>query len=243
MPIALIAALVLASTASAEETVSIKAAFTPDVLGAPTFVSGSALFTNTTGRVPSPLSKVTIIGPAGLGLNLKGTATCTQAILEEKGPQGCPARSVAGSGGGEGVFELAGEVIEEAFTMNLFVGNNKPGHIEVLLYVNAVSPVSVQLVFHAPVVNEPKPYGLGFSFEVPEIKTLPEASNASVKSAHISIGATPAEQKQFHVTGITVPKKCPKGGFPDEAIFSFEDGSTVDAKSTIPCPKGSSKKH
>ena len=240
--IATVGVLALSPAALAEEQVSISAKFNPDVLGAPTLVTGSAIFTNTLGRIPSPLSKVTIVGPAGVGLNLKGTATCSAAILEERGPEGCPARSVAGSGGGMGIFELAGEVIEEPFTMNLFVGNNKPGSIEVLLYVNAVSPVSVQLVFHAPVITEPKPYGLGFTFDVPPIKTLPEASNASVKNAHITLGATPAEQRQFHVKGIIVPNTCPKGGFPVETIFGFEDGSTVDAKSTIACPKGSSKK-
>jgi hypothetical protein len=235
--LAMLATLLLCASARAEDKVSINASFRPDKLGVPTLIQGSAIFTNTLSPVPVPLSKVTLIGPAGLGLNLKGSATCSQAILEAKGPEGCPARSVAGSGGGIGIYELGGQINEEPFTMELFVGNNHPGHYEVLLYVNASSPVSVQLVFHAPIVKEPKPYGLGFSFEVPEIKTLPEASNASVKSAHITLGATPAEQKQFHVTGIIVPKSCPKGGWPVESIFGFEDGQTTEAKSKIACPK------
>lgn len=240
--IATLGALVLSSTAAAEEKVTIKAAFVPDVLGSPTLAEGSAIFENSTGLVPSPLSKVTIVGPAGLGLNLKGTATCSGPVLEEKGPEGCPARSVAGSGGGIGVFEIAHETISENFTLNLFVGSNKPGHLEVLLYVNAISPVSVQLVFHAPIIQEPRPYGLGFSFEVPPIATLPEASNASVRSAHITLGATPAEQRQFHVVGLRVPNTCPKGGFPVETIYSFEDGSNVSSKAAIACPKGAKKK-
>jgi hypothetical protein len=235
--LALLATLALCSSAQAEDKVAIKASFKPDKLGMPTLIQGEAIFTNTLSPVPVPLSKVTLVGPAGLGLNLKGSATCTVAILEAKGPEGCPARSIAGSGGGIGIYELGGQVNEEPFTMELFVGNNHPGHYEVLLYVNATSPVSVQLVFHAPIVKEPKPYGLGFSFEVPEIKTLPEASNASVKSAHITLGATPLEQRQFHVSGIIVPKSCPKGGWPVESIFGFEDGQTVQAKSTIACPK------
>ena len=232
----------LSAPAWAEEQVKISASFSPDKLGAPTLVKGNSEFSSTTARVPSPLSSVTIMGPAGLGLDLKGTATCSVAALEAMGPSACPARSVAGYGGGMGIYELAGQIIEESFTVQVFVGNNQPGHYEVLLYVNAVSPVSVQLVFHSLIVKEPKPYGLGFSFAVPEVKTLPEASNASVKTANLTLGATPAEQKHFHVAGILVPKTCPKGGFPDQAIFGFEDGTTVAAKSTIPCPKGSSSK-
>jgi hypothetical protein len=232
--------------AQAAQTVTITASFSPDVAGAPTLAQGGATFTSTTGLVPSPLSRVSIIGPAGLGLDLKGSATCSAITLESRGPGACPARSVAGSGGGMGIFELGAQIIEEPFTVELFLANNKPGHYEVLLYVNAVTPVSVQLVLHGPIANQPKPYGLGFSFDVPEVKTLPGASNASVKSAHITLGATPAERKRFHVKGIIVPKTCPKGGFPVKTEFGFEDGTTVIAKNTIACPtktKHHSKHH
>jgi hypothetical protein len=237
--VGLLVALSLAplSSAQAAETVSIQAKFTPDVLGAPSLVSGSAKITNTTGHVPSPIRNVTIIGPAGVGLDLKGAGTCNAAKLELDGPQVCPANSKAGSGGGMGAFELAGTVIREPFTMTLFLGSKTPGHMSLLIYVNALSPVSVQLVFHAPVIKEPKPYGLGFEFQVPPIETLPGASNASVESAHITIGATAAERKHFHVKGIVLPKRCPAGGFPVQTKLGFEDGSTVAAKSTVKCPK------
>ena len=39
-----------------------------------------------------------------------------------------------------------------------------------------MGPVAVEMVLPpAPVIKGPKPYGLGFSVEVPEIKVLPEA--------------------------------------------------------------------
>lgn len=238
------ALLIAAAVAWAAETVTINARFSPDKLGAPTNVSGNATFQSTSSPVPSPITKVTLMGPAGMGLDVTGTGTCTEATLTDRGPEACPKDSIAGAGGGRGAIELAGTIIREPFTVNLFRGPNEGGHVTVLLYVNAVSPVSVQLVFKAVVVKEPKPYGLGFSFVVPEIKTLPGASNASVESAFLTIGASKVvyyksvkgHRRALHVKGVIVPKRCPKGGFPVEAQFSFEDGTTNTAKTTIHCP-------
>jgi hypothetical protein len=239
------ALLLSGASAQAAETVGIKAKFTPDKLGAPTNLFAEATFGSTIGPVPSPITKTVAMGPAGLELDLKGTGTCSAAILEgAQGPEGCPLNSIAGFGGGVGEFELAKEIIHENFTLEFFLGSNRPGHVVVLIYLNAVTPVSVQLVFTAPIVKEPKPYGLGFSVNVPLIATLPEASDASAESIHFSIGAknvayfrkVHGKKKLFHVKGILVPKRCPHGGFPIKSEISFEDGSTVTNKSTIPCP-------
>jgi hypothetical protein len=246
LTVAVLACALLSTTATAqaEETVSITAAFSPDRLGAPTNVFGTATITSTTGPVPSPVTNISIFGPAGLGLDVQGVGICNPAALENSGPAGCPASSRAGFGKGIGLFELAKEVIKEGFTTDLFRGPNEGGHVTVLLYLNAVTPVSVQLVFKAPVVPEPKPYGLGFSFTIPPIQTLPGASDASLGSAQLTIGAPNAayyekvhgKRKLVHVKGLIVPKRCPKGGFPVQTSFSFEDGSTVVSKSTIRCP-------
>jgi hypothetical protein len=248
-PIALglcLASLLFASAAQAEETVKITAAgFSPDKLGVPTNVFGTAVISSSNLPVPSPITHVNVYGPAGVTLDLKGTGVCTVEILENVGPEGCPADSKAGFGGGEGVYELAHEIIEEEFTLDFFLGDNRPGHTELLIYLNGSTPVSIQLVFNAPVITGPKPYGLGFSLNVPIIKVLPEASDASAKSSFLTLGAknvayfktVKGKRKLFHVKGIITPKSCPKGGWPVASQFSFQDGSTVTSKSTIPCPK------
>lgn len=236
-----------ATTAWAGQTVKIKAVFTPDKLGAPTNASGEGQFVSTIpGEIPSPITGFTIKGPAGLGLDLHGTSTCTAAILEgPRGPEGCPTNSVAGSGGGMGALKLGAQIIEEPFTLNFFLGNNNPNHTVILLYVNAVSPVSIQLVFTATVEREAKPYGLGFHFNIPLIPTLPGASDASVLNAHVTIGAPNAffyekvhgKRKRVHVKGLILPKTCPRGGFPVQTDISFEDGTQSENSLKVPCPK------
>lgn len=243
--------LVMASVARAEgETVTItEAGFSPDRLGVPTNVFGRATI-GSTSSVPSPITHVNVMGPAGVTLDLRGTGTCTVEALENVGPEACPANSKAGFGGGEGAYELGGEVVNEAYTLDFFLLNNHPGHEEMAIFLDGSSPVSVEIVFTATVVHEPKPYGLGFSLEVPLIKVLPNASDASAISSFITLGAenvayyrkVHGKRKLFHVKGIITPKTCPRGGWPVASEFSFEDGETVTAKRKIPCPKTKGKK-
>ena len=239
-------ALLTAAAAEAGETVRISAAgFSPDRLGVPTNVFGSAAIGSTNLPVPSPITHVNVYGPAGVTLNLLGTGTCTVTALENVGPSACPADSKAGSGGGEGVYEIAKEVIHERYTLEFFLANNRPGHVVMLIYLDGATPVSIQLVFTATVIQEPKPYGLGFSLNVPLIKVLPEASDASAISSFLTLGAhnvayykrIHGKRKLFHVRGIITPRSCPRGGWPVASQFSFEDGSTVTAKRKIPCPR------
>jgi hypothetical protein len=235
-----------AAAAHAEETVSItEAGFSPSKLGAPTNAFGRATIGSTTGPVPSPITHVNVYGPAGVTLDLRGTGVCKKEKLENQGPKACPANSRAGFGGGMGIYKLGQELVEEEYTLDFFLANNRPGHVEMLIFLSGSKPVSVEVVFTAKVITGPKPYGLGFSVEVPLIKVLPEASNASAKSAFLSLGAhnvayyrkVHGKRKLFHVKGIILPKSCPRGGWPVASQFSFEDGSTVMAKRMVPCPK------
>ncbi|HUB36514.1 MAG TPA: hypothetical protein VL972_06785 [Solirubrobacteraceae bacterium] len=238
-------ALGLAPLAQAEETLSItEAGFSPDLTGVPANAFGRGIIGSTTGPVPSPITHVNVYGPAGTTLNLEGTGVCSAEKLKNMGPEACPADSKAGFGGGEGTYEIGGEIVNEPYTLDFFLADNKPGHISVLIFLKGSTPVSIELVFTATVVTGPAPYGLGFSLNVPLIKVLPEASDASAKTAYITLGAkNVAYYKKIHgkrvlehVKGIITPKTC-KGSWPVETQITFEDGSTVTAKRSVPCRK------
>ncbi len=240
------ASLLAASPARAEETVSItEAGFSPNAYGAPTNAFGKATIGSTNLPVPSPITHVDVFGPAGITLNLEGTGTCNKENLERIGPMACPADSKAGFGGGEGAYELAHEIINEEYTLDFFLADNRPGHVSLLIFLKGSTPVSIELVLTGTVIQGPPPYGLGFSVEVPLIKVLPEASDASAVSAFLTLGAhnvayykkIHGKKRLFHVKGIVLPKHCPHGGWPVASKFSFQDGSTVLAKRTVPCPK------
>jgi hypothetical protein len=238
--------LAAAAAAWAAETLEVTAAFSPDKLGAPTNVHGTATIGSTTpGGLPSPITETTVMGPAGLTVDVKGVGTCSYAKLEATlEPSVCPKDSKAGFGGGVGAYELGHEQREQPFTLNFYRGENEDGHLVLLVFLDAVTPVSLQLVLKAQVINEPKPYGLSFTFKVPPIESVPGATNATAKSIFITLGAPNAayfedvhgKRQLVHVKGIIVPKKCPAGGFPYETQIRFEDGTTNTVKHTIPCP-------
>jgi hypothetical protein len=240
------ASFIPAAGAGASETVTItQAGFSPDKLGVPTNAFGSATITSTTGPVPSPIRHVNVWGPAGVTLDLEGTGVCKEVTLLKIGPQACPANSRAGFGGGQGIYQLGKELVEEEYTLDFFLEDNRPGHTKLIIFLKGSTPVSVEVIFHGTLVRGQKPYGLGFSVDVPEIKVLPEASNASAKSAFLTLGARNVayyrtihgKRKLLHVKGIILPRSCPHGGWPVASQFTFEDGSTVLATRTIPCPR------
>jgi hypothetical protein len=243
---AVCAALVAAGPAHAGELVTItQAGFSPNRLGMPTNAFGSATISSTTAPVPSPIRHVNVYGPAGVTLDLQGSGTCSEETLRMIGPQGCPANSRAGFGGGQGVYKLGKEIVEEKYTLDFFLSDNRPGHTKLAIFLSGSSPVIVEVVLTGTVIRGPKPYGLGFSVDVPEIKVLPEASNASAKTAFLTLGAhnvayyrkVHGKRRLFHVRGIVLPHSCPRGGWPVASQFTFEDGSVVMAKRAVPCPR------
>lgn len=240
------ACLLLAAVAWATNMLTVQESFTPDKLGAPANLSITAQFSSSTGTPPSPITKLTLYAPPGLGIDAHGAGTCTPMTLRLHGPSGCPANSRVGFGGGVGLIELPKQVIRERYTIDFFFAPREHGHLALLAYASASSPVLVELTVVAKEVPSPKPYGLGFSVEVPPISTIPGATLASVESAFATFGATNVayyenvrgKRTLVHLRGVIVPKTCPRGGFPTEGTLNFADGSTLTVNPTIPCPHG-----
>lgn len=167
------ACLIGAAIAFASETFTTKIYFTPDKLGAPANISASTVFALNGTTVPTPIGHVVAYGPAGLTVNTAGAGTCQKALLEEKGPSGCPADSRIGFGGGLGLVEIGKEFIKEPYTLDFFLAPSENGRLAFLIYAQGVSPVSVELVVLAKEIYGTKPYGLGVEFDIPPIPTLP----------------------------------------------------------------------
>jgi hypothetical protein len=232
-----------AAIAWASQTLTFSARLTPDRLGAATNLSAETTITSEEGT-PSPVSSVVAYLPAGLKVHVQGIATCERAKLETDGVSGCPTSSRVGFGGGVGVVQVGRELVKEAYTLDFFLAPSEDGHLAVLIYVDAVSPVPVQLVLLGKEIAAPAPYGFGISVQVPPVSTLPGAANAAVESNYISIGSTNVayyetkhgKRKLVHIKGLTAPRTCSGRGFPFALTMSFADGTTSTASSTDPCP-------
>lgn len=238
------ACLAGANSAWAGPMLSFRASFSPDKLGASTNLSLDAkLISSAPGPSPA-ITRFTLYGPAGLGIDVAGAGTCAAATLKQSGPSGCPANSRAGFGGGVGVIELPNERIRAPYTLDFFFAPKEHGHLRLLIYASALAPATLEFVLVAKEIPAPKPYGLGLSVEVPPIATFPGAPDASIESAFVTVGGPHVayyERVHGHKTlvslrGLVVPKRCPRGGFPTEGKVDFADGSALTVTPTIPCP-------
>lgn len=236
--------LAAAAVALATQTLMVNARFSPDKLGAPTNLSLTAKFLSSTAGPPSPITKFILYAPSGMKIDTRGAGTCTAATLEQRGPSGCPVNSRAGFGGGIGSLQLPTETIHAQYTLDLFFAPSEGGQLKLLVYVSVVKPAGVELVLVAKQIPASKPYGLGFSVEVPPVSTFPGAADASVESAFVTVGGSNVayfktvhgKRKLVSLRGIIVPRKCPAGGFLTEGTVNFADGSTLTVHPTIPCP-------
>ena len=151
-----------------------------------------------------------------------------------------------GFGGGVAVLALPGQLVREPFTLDFFFASSEHGRLRLLAYASGISPVGASLVVVAREIPAPKPYGLGFSVQVPPVSTIPGAAYASVESAFATLGASDVayyktvhgRRTLVHVKGLIVPRTCPSGGFPTRATVQFSDGTTFTVNPTIPCPRG-----
>jgi hypothetical protein len=236
------ASTLLVTAAWAAPTVTVHANMAPDALDASTNISATAqLATVAAGEA---ITKVAFYAPAGLSEDLSAIGTCAATKLEMFGPSGCPADSRAGFGGGLVREQLGDEVIHERFTIDIFLASPKRGHLSFLAYALATSPVSVELILKARQIPAPKPYGLGFSVEVPSLLTLPGASNPSIESAFVTLGSPDVayyktingKRTLVHIRGLVAPARCPSGGFPLQVAITYATSATTTSQTAIPCP-------
>ncbi len=235
----------LAGIAWAGDALLVKAAFTPDRLGAAANLSIMASFASSADVPSSPVSSLTLYAPAGIGIQAPNGGTCTEAVLEQRGPAGCPVDSRVGFGGGVAVLAFPGQLVREPFTLDFFFAPPEHGRLRLLVYARGISPIGASLVVVAREIPAPKPYGLGFSVQVPPVSTIPGAEYTSLESAFGTFGASNVayfktvhgRRKLVHVKGLIVPRKCPFGGFPTRATVEFADGATFTVNLRIPCPR------
>jgi hypothetical protein len=191
--------------------------------------------TEAIGGVPSQLTGVNFYLPKGTKLTTAGFVTCPEATLEGTGPEGCPKKSIASPVGTAGVVDpIGGTLVEENAEVQAFFA---PGN-QLFFYANAASPISAQLIAgRGHFTTAAPPYGPELVTTVAPIHSVPGAPDVSTTSINIKVGSAYKKGKKTVYYG-TIPKTCPKGGFPVKAELSFVGQPTVTVTTKAPCPKG-----
>jgi hypothetical protein len=239
----------LTGVASAAPTITLKGEAVPipgvphsgNKLGAPAALTTIFTISGTEyGGFPAPLIGVKFYGPANAKLVTKGFATCSPTALEQTGPSACSKKSEAGpKGSASGVVSFGTERVHETVSVQPFFS---PGGV-LSFFVDGTTPVSIEIVSKGKIVTSAPPYGPTVLAEVPLVESVPGALDASTEHIDVTVGAAYKKHKKT-VSYITVPKKCPKGGFPLKAVMEFGSisnphvlGETAEATYKAPCPK------
>ncbi len=190
--------------------------------------------TEAIGGVPSQITHVNFYLPAGTKIHPQGFVSCSTGTLENIGPGGCPRKSQASPVGSAGVVDpIGGELVKESATLQAFFA---PGG-GLQFYVNAASPISAQLVVaKGRLSTVGGPYGPKLSTDVQLVDSVPGAPPVSTESINIKVGAAYRKGRKTISYG-TMPKRCPRGGFPVKSEITFASGETVTTKYRAPCPR------
>jgi hypothetical protein len=228
------------------EVATLEASFTPDRLGASTTIGFGFHIATTEGTAPPPLTAMSLRIPAGVNyaLTTLGLAVCHPEALLQHGLAGCPANSRLGLGTALVEVPFGTGSGHEVPEVQALMGPSSTGNLVVLFYANGQSPVYAQLIFSGEILPESGVFGSRLAATVPPVPSVPGGPDVSIVGVKATIGPahlTYTKRRhgrivKFHPQGVDVPEHCPKGGFPFEAEFSFQDGSHTAASTAIPCP-------
>lgn len=207
---------------------------TGNILGAGAAVEAEYKISGTEyGGFPPPLTGVTFLSPAGSKLTTKGFTTCPNAVLESHEVSNCPKKSVASPvGSAEGVVSFGSTRVHESLTVQAFFA---PGG-GLAFYSEGRSPAVIELLVKGGFTNAGGAFGPKLSTEIPLVETVPGAPYGVVEKIKVKVGAAIKQGKKL-ISYATLPKTCPKGGFPVRSELKFLIGEPVTVNVKVPCPK------
>jgi hypothetical protein len=235
--VALVSCLAAAPAAGAQATeASIHPSFTPNRLAAAAAFRFAFALTGGEGNVPPPVRRVLVRLPAGFALDLRRVATCASSRLRDGGPGACPARSLVGRGHALLEVHAGSQSIPEEAQLSAVRATDRGGHPTFAIYGQGQTPLQQHSISTATLSRDAPPYGSRLTVSVPPIPTLVLEPDASILSFALTIGGPTGGPGGRAGPTVTVPRRCPRGGFPFAAEFQFTDGSHAAAAAHVPCP-------
>jgi hypothetical protein len=242
-----LAALAVPSQTLAAQSVHLEVGLVPERLGQGTTVEFAVKVDAAGGGVPSPATRLELRYPRHIGIVTSGLgiASCTEALLDAEGLEGCPSRSLMGYGTATGEAKLNGETLRETASTEIFMAPLAEGKINLEFYVAAESPLSEALIFPGVLLPAAPPYGGNLQITVPLLSTFPEGPDIALVKLRSTIGPLGityyerlhGEFVPYHPSGIILPSRCPKHGFPFAVTFTFADGTQTTSRASVPCPR------
>ncbi|MCL2769727.1 MAG: hypothetical protein FWD42_06400 [Solirubrobacterales bacterium] len=239
------AAAAVAAAAAGSPTaprVSLDMRFRPDRLGQSTTIHWGFAVSE-----PEPLRALQLRLPPGMGYisSSLGLEVCEPSLLTQGGPSGCPVDSRIGAGGAVAEVPAQTDVRERA-NVTAFMGPAEGEDLTVLFFVDGSWPANRELVLTSHLTDISAPQGATLLTEVPQLPVWPQGPDIRLIRLSSTIGpegvtyhrSANGRTVSFSPRGVSVPERCPRGGFPVWASFSWwNTAATSRASTRVPCPR------
>jgi hypothetical protein len=220
---ALAALALVTNTALAAVGVKATYSFKPAKANKSASVAVSIESSDPAAEQPPIMNRIQIKFPAGGKWNGPKFPKCSINTLNSKGPTGCPSGSKIGTGNGVG---YAKPVVTDPVKAKLTIFN---GGSQILVY--AFPDLGPTFVTPCKIVG-----GYNLDCQIPPIKTLPSAPDASVGTVKTNNPAKSIRKGGKKIGIVVTPKKC-KGSWKSSATFSFTTGEKVVSPFSQKCKK------
>jgi hypothetical protein len=210
-------------------TVAFDATVSPNKVNKPAGLKIKITSSDPAADQPPIMNRIVIKLNAGGKYNGSKFPKCKLSTLQAKGPSGCPSGSKIGTGTGVG---YARPVVTDPVSAKLTIFN---GGSQIYVFVLPdLGPtfVSVGKVIH----KKDGPYDYTLDFNVPPIKTLPSAPDASVGTVNTNTPKKTFKKGKKKYALIITPKKC-TGKWKAEGDFYFQNGTVVKMPISKACKK------
>jgi hypothetical protein len=175
---------------------------------------------------PAQLTNTTLRFPKGAVVNARFFPKCSPATLRARGPRACPRGSRIGSGTAIGV---APPVVTDPVNtkITLFNGTSQGRNPTIIIYaVPDLGPVmTLPGVLRS---GRGTPYGYILDTEVPPIKTLPSAPDASVTFFDATTRDLTVRRRGRRIHYIDSPVLCDGTYFLLDGQFTYQQTTKVD---------------
>ncbi len=236
-----------ASAVQAAQSVKLRVAFDPNLAGQRTTIELKLRIDGPGDTPPVPMTSLDLRLPPNMGIatTTLGQSNCNPAQLIRAGLDGCSANARIGLGSATAVVPVGEQSVQEKVSLNALMGPPVEDRLEVLFYVEGLSPVLTRLVLPSVVQSDSPPFGEQLDTTIPLVQAWPEGPNLALETFDSTIGPlgltyhreVHGRSVPYHPQGVRVPETCPPGGYPFAAVLHFEDGSQATANYSVPCAK------
>jgi hypothetical protein len=177
------------------------------------------------GTVPSPVRHMAFSFTRGAVVHPEAFATCSMAIINARGPAGCPAASRVGTG------KAVAAALQTSFdaTVTVYNGPKVAGGRQLIVYARALGTVAIPMV--GTLKRTSGRFGWVLDLPVPRIMTVGQENDAAITSFEVEVGGLGRRRVPF----IEAPRSCARPGWPFLGTFAYADGASGSSSATIPC--------